>query len=339
MDTITSFFGEKISNRNKRIKSYDFIENFIALAHPNWSSPPNTSVIVEKFLNIISEFSLEEFAFLMLHSGYIPEQYEADSSAETLYSKLIEAVVLEWAKRIGFIDSKMPTQKASMEDVSILDAKYIIVCDAKSFRLGRSQGAPNVKDVLKHADIEKWLSAYKKHERLGGLVTFPSQHDWKRGSDFYQYTTDKSLPTASLYYEHLAYILLSGMDKSSLINLFNNYSEIFPNKVGKNDNNREHYYENLHKALFSENYYNWVGFNEVAQKIISEKVFHCTFILGNHLLEVRERIESKYRSEPDIEILRKKAIDAEYRQATEYLHKQKERIAKFRSVANGYYEE
>ncbi|MCP5170117.1 MAG: HindIII family type II restriction endonuclease [Hahellaceae bacterium] len=82
---------------------------------------------------------------MIVHSGYIPESYEADSSAETLYSKLIETVVLEWSKRIGFKNSKLPTQKASMEDVSILDDHHVIVCDAKSFRLGRSQGAPNVK--------------------------------------------------------------------------------------------------------------------------------------------------------------------------------------------------
>ncbi len=339
MDSITAFFGAEISNKNKRIESYDFIERFIAIEHPNWSSPPNTSVIVEKFLKNISLFSVKEFAFLVVHSGYIPEQYEADSSAETLYSKLIEAIVLEWAKRIGFFASELPTQKASMEDVSILDDKHIIVCDAKSFRLGRSQGAPNVKDVLKHADIEKWLSAYKKHERIGGLVTFPSQHDWKRGSDFYQYTTDKSLPTASLYYEHLSYILLSGMNKASLIDLFKNYANIFPNKVGKNDNNKKYYYENLHKTLFAKNHEEWLSFNTTAQKIISEKVFHCTHTLDKHLLKVRESIENKYKAEPDIEVLRRKAIDAEYKQATEGLHKQKERIARFRSVAGGYHEE
>ena len=339
MDSITAFFGAEISSKKKRIESYDFIERFIAIEHPNWNCPPNTAVIVEKFLTRISSLSVEEFAFLVVHSGYIPEQYEADSSAETLYSKLIEAVVLEWAKRIGFFASKLPTQKASMEDVSILDDEYIIVCDAKSFRLGRSQGAPNVKDVLKHADIEKWLSAYKKHKRLGGLVTFPSQHDWKRGSDFYQYTTDKALPTASLYYEHLSYILLSGMDKLSLINLFKDYGSIFPKKVGKNDNNRAHYYENLYKSLFSKDYEKWLSFNIAAQKIISEKVFHCTHTLGNHLLEIRENIENRYKTEPDIEVLRTKAIDAEYKQATEDLHKQVERIAKFRSVADGYHEE
>lgn len=339
MDSITGFFGTEIAKKDKRIDSYDFIERFISLEHPNWSFPPDTALIVAKFLSHLSSLSVKEFAFLIVHSGYIPEQYEADSSAETLYSKLIEVVVLEWAIRIGFTASKLPTQKSSMEDVSILDDQHIIVCDSKSFRLGRSQGAPNVKDVLKHADIEKWLSAYQKHERLGGLVTFPSQHDWKRGSDFYQYTTDKSLPTVSFYYEHLAYILLSGMDKSALIGLYKNYANIFPNKIGKNHNNREHYYDALHKCLFPKNYDSWLSFNSVAQKIISEKVFHCTTILNKHLLEVRENIENKYKTELDIEVLRLKAIDAEYKQATDYLHKQKERISRFRSVADGYYEE
>ena len=122
-----------------------------------------------------------------------------------------------------------------MEDVTITDSNCVIVCDTKSFRLGRSQAAPNVKDVLKHADIEKWLSAHNSLERLGGLVTFPSQHDWKKGSDFYQYTTDASLPTVALYYEHLSYFLIASIDKDTLIKTFRDYSSIFPKPKSKND--------------------------------------------------------------------------------------------------------
>ena len=38
-----------------------------------------------------------------------------------------------------------------------LNDKNIIVSDTKSFRLSRSQSAPNVKDTIKLADYEKWL--------------------------------------------------------------------------------------------------------------------------------------------------------------------------------------
>ncbi|MHB8236203.1 MAG: HindIII family type II restriction endonuclease [Acidithiobacillus ferrivorans] len=205
MDDIADFFGKAYRDKETRISSYNYIENFISREHINWSISPQTATIVDHFLNEISGLPLPDLAFLVVHSGYIPESYAADSSAETLYSKLIEAVVMVWAKKIGFANSILQTQKSSMEDVSIIDGTHVIVCDTKSFRLGRSQAAPNVKDVLKHADIAKWLSAHHNKHALGGLVTLPSQHDWKSGSDFYQYTTDKSSPTACLYYEHLAY--------------------------------------------------------------------------------------------------------------------------------------
>lgn len=335
---VGQFFGSDFLKIEKRIESYEFIENFISDEHVDWTTTLNTSFVVKRFINKISKMSNQEFSFLLTHSGYIPETYEADSSQESIYSKLIETLVLEWSRRVGFENSILPTQKSSMEDVSILDDKNVIVCDAKSFRLGRSQSAPNVKDVLKHADIEKWLSAHKHHKRLGGLITFPSQHDWKRGSDYYQYLTDKTLPTISLYYEHLAYILLFELDKNKIIDAYVNYGDIFPSKINKNNNNREVYYDKIHEYIFLGGNSKWNDFNSSAQKIINEKVFHTVDVLNNHIKCVKDLIVEKYKEEADIEVLREKAIQAEHSKATEQLSKQKNRIYNFRTVASGYYE-
>lgn len=339
MDSIVHFFGEAYRNKDARIASYSYIENFIASSHVNWSKSPPTAVIVNAFLESLAELSIQDLAFLVVHSGYIPENYEADSSQETLFSKLIEATVMVWAKRIGFTQSLLPTQKSSMEDVSILDQAHVIVCDAKSFRLGRSQGAPNVKDVLKHADIEKWLSAYKDKVQLGGLVTFPSEHDWKSGSDFYQYTTDKSSPTVCLYYEHLAFFLISGMTSGNLIDLFEQYSALFPRKLAKNENNRAIYYATIENHLLAKDMVLWTEYLPAAKKIIAEKVYHCAHSLENHINSIRRSIELKHVHEMDIEKLRIKVVEAEYLQATANLSKQKERIQNFRTVAKGYHEE
>ena len=338
MDSIVHFFGEAYRDQGARIASYDYIENFIARAHVDWSMSPPTNRIVVDFLQEISKFSSQDLAFLVVHSGYIPESYDADSSAETLYSKLIEAVVMEWAKRIGFVNSLLPTQKSSMEDVSILDDSHVIVCDTKSFRLGRSQAAPNVKDVLKHADIEKWLSTYENKTKLGGLVVLPSQHDWKSGSDFYQYTTDKSSPTACLYYEHLAFFLISGMKSGNLIDLYESYSEIFPRKFTKVENNRAIYYKSVESRLLAEHIALWEQYLPSARKIIAEKVYHCAHSLQNLILLIKKNIEEKYLNETDIEKLRKKVIEAEFLQATQNLAKQSSRIDNFRTVAKGYHE-
>ncbi|MCZ2339556.1 MAG: HindIII family type II restriction endonuclease [Chitinophagales bacterium] len=338
MDNIARFFGEAYRDRNTRIASYSYIEDFIAIAHLDWSRSPPTPLIVKNFLEKISQLTLQDLAFLVVHSGYIPESYEADSSAETLYSKLIEAVVMEWAKRIGFSKSVLPTQKSSMEDVSILDDTNVIVCDAKSFRLGRSQAAPNVKDVLKHADIEKWLSAHPSKNRLGGLVVLPSQHDWKSGSDFYQYTTDKSSPTACLYYEHLAFFLISGMRSGNLIDVYESYPEIFPRKFTKIENNRAIYYKLVEEKLLSGQTDLWEQYLPTAKKIIAEKVYHCAHSLENLIGLLRKNIEEKYLNETDIEKLREKVIEAEFLQATQNLAKQRNRINTFRTVAKNYHE-
>ncbi|MBF4328725.1 HindIII family type II restriction endonuclease, partial [Vibrio anguillarum] len=73
---------------------------------------PNTEALVKKFLSDLKKLDNLEFAFLLVHSGFIPEQYPADSSPETLYSKLVESLVLEFAVRMGYSNSYLPTQKA-----------------------------------------------------------------------------------------------------------------------------------------------------------------------------------------------------------------------------------
>lgn len=338
MKNIIQFFGPKYANKNTRILSYNFVEQFIKQSHNDWSTPPLTNKIVENFLRELKKLKNNEFSFLILHSGYIPETYKPDSSQETLYSKLIEAIVLEWANRIGFKESILPTQKASMEDISILDKLNVIVCDAKSFRLGRSQAAPNVKDVLKHSDIKKWLNQHKNKKQLGGLVTLPSQHDWKKGSDFYQYTTDKSSPTISLYYEHLAFFLLTEIKSNHLINILESYPKLFPNKILKSENNREYYYKKVEKALFSNHPELWPKYKKSAHKIITECVYHSLHLLDKHITVTKENIKEKYLAETNIKVLQNIAIEAEFLHKTENLQKQKDRIKKFRDSAKDYHE-
>uniref|UniRef100_UPI00188A8334 HindIII family type II restriction endonuclease n=1 Tax=Vibrio anguillarum TaxID=55601 RepID=UPI00188A8334 len=253
-----------------------------------FSTTPNTEALVKKFLSDLKKLDNLEFAFLLVHSGFIPEQYPADSSPETLYSKLVESLVLEFAVRMGYSNSYLPTQKASMEDVTFIDKNNtVIVCDSKSFRLGRSPGAPNVKDVLKHADIKKWMDNHSDKNPIGGLVTMPSQHDWAKGSDFYSYTSDKDLPTICLYYEHLAFLLINKHSSEELNLLLKNYGEVFPKKLKDKKNNRRGYYTALESNLFKGNEEKWITFNAIAQIVIQEKVFHCVDMLEKRIEATR----------------------------------------------------
>lgn len=336
--TISTQFGITFNNVKNRIESYDFLENFILINHPDFRIVPNTESLVESFLVQLKKLDDLEFAFLLVHSGFIPEQYPADSSPETLYSKLVEALVLEFAVRIGYTNSYLPTQKASMEDVTFIDKQNtVIVCDSKSFRLGRSQGAPNVKDVLKHADIQKWMDNHSDKNAIGGLVTMPSQHDWEKGSDFYSYTSDKDLPTLCLYYEHLAFLLLNAYTSEELNLLLKNYAQVFPAKLKDKKNNRHRYYSALESNLFKDNEDKWSTFNTIAQKIIQEKVFHCVNMLEKRIENTRLEITAEIEKVSDIQTLKKMAIDAQFKHATEDLKKQENRIYKFRDVSTGYY--
>lgn len=330
---IKKWFGDDFVNYSKRYISYNFIKQYIADEYVDWNYAPNTSLISEKFARTLKEMNDYQFAFLLCHNGYIPEVYKPDSSQETLYSKLVEVVVSEWAFRIGFTSSSLPTQKSSKEDITISDGENIIVADAKSYRLGRSQAAPNVKDALKKGDIIKWLAHYdpSKYNRVGGLVAFPSQHDWKNGSDFYLYLTDKNSPIIMLFYEHMAFMLLSGMNKNALLNFFNNHHEIFPeeelNKIGS----RAVYFDKLCLNLLNTGGMKWSDFLSVANYISSEKATATLSELENLLAE--EKVKSMdWANSLTADDAKKQLADIKYQLDNQNLIRQKNNILSFRKL-------
>lgn len=323
----------------ERIYSYEYIENFI---HKNrdGNNPINTLSFLQRFESEISEMDKSTFFFLLLHCGAIPELYIADSSEESIYSKLCEAMVKEWAIRIGFAESYLPTAKSSTEDVAIINQNNLIVCDAKSFRLGRSQAAPNVKDMLKEGDINKWLNNHKHENKLGGLVVFPSTHDWKSSSDFYLYTTNKNQPILSLYYDHLAYMLFLDYSSDKFIKIYKNYGEIFPNQLPKNNNNVAKYYKQLEDYLFptTQEKEHFASFQNFKSKVISENVFHTHKKLENERKNAIQQIHHEIDSIDDIQKLRALAKQAEILNKTAHIDRQIRNVKKFRGLSDEYYE-
>ena len=205
----------------------------------NALSRSETTVDTEKvsyeFKSDLEKLSNAEFCELLITAGYIPDLYSADSSEETLFTKLCEILEMEWAQRMGF-KSQFITQKASYEDVDIFIDNNVIVSDTKSYRLSRSQAAPNVKDFVKPEDYNKWLDRHTSSRKLGGLVVYPQLLEWKSGSDAHLYCSDKKLPIVMLPFHYLAYLLHCkdslGYNTKNLIQLWN-YKELFPKSVGK----------------------------------------------------------------------------------------------------------
>lgn len=172
-----------------------------------------TQKIVKIFSKQIRELEEDDFIEVMI-SCFIPDTYRDNGRREKLYTKLAEVVVGEWWRRLGG-KIVIPTTKSGTEDVELIIEDISIVCDAKIFRLGRSQKAPNVKDFLKSASVKLWIDnlveKYKKIGKeqrvVGGMVTYSSLHEWKKKSEVYQECTNKEIPIAMLSYEILALLL------------------------------------------------------------------------------------------------------------------------------------
>ena len=312
---------------NEQLKySFDFIENFVNTHIKDGKVKPDTDAVVLLFRNAIQKFSKEDFAFLLLHSGYIPDYYAADSSEETLYSKLIEAIVCEWSIRIGFNKSYLQKVKSNKEDVTIVRRNDVIVCDAKSFRLGRSQQAPNVKDVIKKAAYITWLECYDNMNQIGGIVTFPSLHKHKKATEVYQYFTEGNPSIMMLTYEDMSYMLLRNYTADDIIHFLKNYNEIFP--VPSTDITV--YTEGINKYLFSKiSVIDYLEFIDESKKIINLKIQHVLDNLNDKMAKAKEQINDEIMHK-SFEDLRKFAIETKYQHECQDIIDKEKNIRKFR---------
>ncbi len=289
----------------QKINYIDVIENFTNENIKNYgenNKKPDHEQIANNFMKMFEIKSKKELCNLLACTGFIPDLYPADSGEETLFSKLVEAVVAVWAVKMGF-DSVLIKEKSSYEDVDIVIGDKTIVCDAKSFRLGRSQAAPNTKDFLKLEDVRKWLK--RRKNGLGGLVTYPNTHDWKEGGDVYLYCTTKDCPTIMLSYIHLA-LLLHFKNKyhtSDLIKLWD-YERLFPQRIEKkiDGGNRMPYWNTIHEELISIMGINIDTFNETFlkyQKIQQSFILHKIRQLEATKEATISKIKEDINSTPD----------------------------------------
>jgi hypothetical protein len=332
-ERLQKYLGTDFSADERR-HYYDFIENFISNYVGRGTKTPDTDKVVAAFAEEITGLDKSSFIFLTLSSGYIPEFYTHDSSEETLYTKLMEVLVCEWAKRVGFVDSSIQKQKSSMEDVCIRLANSVIVCDAKSFRLGRSQGAPNVKDTIKKADYLKWQENYRdvfyegnvRYSTIGGVITFPSLHRWKGESDAYLYCTDKSDPIMLIYYEYMAFMLIANVSHETIIHTLNNYSTLFPEPT----RNQHLYFEQITNSLFGNHAQSLVDYMKLTIEISEELVAHKLDLIVNGIEEGKKSITEEILNLNDTESLKQRLIEAEIRLFSGQFEKQVVNIKKFR---------
>ncbi len=307
-----------------------FMMNYVDTYFNN--SIKNSDEIAKNFCDYLCTLSNEDFIDKLIITGYIPDIYENDSSQETIFTKLVEVMTYEWARRMGF-KSEYVKQKASYQDVNIEICGKTIVCDSKSFRLGRSQAAPNVKDFLKLADISKWLERYPKNQRLGGLVVYPCKHEWTKGSDAYQYCSNKNIPTVMLPYKYLAF-LLKNVDKynSNDLAYLWNYNKIFP-KVLKNKNtNKNEYWQKMNSEIIKitnttktdlESFLNYS--NRLINNYININIFYLENIIDTIKIQKKKQLD-----EYDKEKLEQLLLDLMIKENTKGIEQSINNINKFR---------
>lgn len=218
------------------INNIFYIKDFVDAKITEENNNKNTPLYVEEFKNNIRTKTNKQFIEILL-STFIPDIYSNNGKKEKLYTKLVEIVVGEWWYRFSGSEYNAPTTKSGTEDIEIIFKNNSIVSDAKSFRLGRSQKAPNVKDFLKLASMKTWMQNLKKkyeaknieQEILGGLVTYSSLHEWEGESEVYEECSNNGIPVVMLPYEILA-LLLEYNDNCTPENFLTlwNYEQFFP---------------------------------------------------------------------------------------------------------------
>ena len=115
---------------------FDLLESCVAESKKNKFTTNEAVKYLSKELKSINN---DKFCLLLELSGYIPDLYSHDSSEETLYSKFVELLVCEWAQRIGFDESFLPTTKSGTEDIAIMPTPAILeLLHSKPFDFDRS---------------------------------------------------------------------------------------------------------------------------------------------------------------------------------------------------------
>lgn len=316
---------------SKKFKEYS-IEFFVNNKFKNGDKIIHDEFAIEFIELIEKNLSNEEFCDFLIVSGFIPDYYPNDSSEETLYSKLVEATIAIWANRLGFT-SELIKEKSSREDIKIILNSKVIVSDAKSFRLGRSQKAPNTKDFIKLADYEKWMRRYPN--ALGGLIAYPCKHEWSNSSDVYLYCSNQKTPVVMLPYKYLSLFLhyKNKFDPKN-IELLWDYNAIFKNHLQKDmeGGNKKAYWTAINKQILkiiNITEAEFVSFMKQADLKINS---HIQGII-NELKQTKENIINSIRYEienEDIEKIREKYIEYKIYQETEIYDVLIKRITDFR---------
>lgn len=331
MNTILKKYNALLEDESFMELSYNLLTDIVKdEVARNGKKNINTSDALKKLKTKTSKLKDAKFAFLLSHACYIPDYYPTNGSEETLYSKLVEGLVGLWGKRLAY-KTKLQDKKSTMEDVTFTKGKNVVVCDAKSHRLGRSQKAPNVKDVIKTSEYLNWSSKYEKHIQLGGFATFPSLFEWAKGSAVHTYLTDKKNPILLIYNKHMALMLLFKKKKPNLLfHMFKTHQIEFPKKI-KNKDKAKSAYEAFTQnvLLLTCSASDLDDFNKISKRITDDYIKFSMSKLNNRI-QSNKQSAKKTANNLKLNQLRKKYVDLKTKTSNGKLERSLANIKKFR---------
>ena len=168
------------------------------------------SEITQQMEKYIENLSKTAFIEIVEDIGTIPEQINASSTEEKLYSKISDVVLARCFVELG-IKAKAVTERGNSADV-IGESRhgYTLVADAKTFRLSRT--AKNQKD-FKISTLSKWRG--KEHD-YAILVAPYFQYPNTNSQIYSSALADK---VCLLSWEHLLFLLNHNISESEVMSL------------------------------------------------------------------------------------------------------------------------
>jgi type II restriction enzyme len=145
----------------------------------------------------IGEWDENKLKYHLSHVGVIPETFEHDSSEEKLYAKYCDMLIYAFFRLYGMKAELITTRGDRPDVIGKFQNKYVIVADAKAFRLSRT--ALNPKDY-KISALGRWREQQKANYACLVSSFFPKG----RSRLFQEAVTHK---VTLLSYAHLLYIL------------------------------------------------------------------------------------------------------------------------------------
>lgn len=166
---------------------------------------------VEDLVSFIGKIDKEKEVYYLKNSGAIPESFEHDSSEEKLYAKFCDFLVSKFFELMG-MESILCEERGDYADVIGKTKEYIVVADAKAFRLSRT--ALNPKDYKIEA-LNGWRKKAKGHY---AILVAPINEFPKGKSRLYRESVKYNVLMIS--YSHLIFILNYKENKIDLKKLF-----------------------------------------------------------------------------------------------------------------------